>query len=129
MAIAGHYGRAKTAQLYQLYTGYVAKLSQGGPLPFFARLNDFQPADLPPVEVVARAVAKTYSDLAGMELSIDALKRRLSQRFVLLVDGDQDTDNRKRLFAFECFADLVKGRSDASVAVTLTFIRLTRSPF
>lgn len=119
VVIAGHYGRAKTAQLYYLYNEYASRVARGGPLPLLTRLNDFQPADVSSAEAVARAVAKTYSDFAGIELSISVLTRRLSQPFVLLVDGDQDADNRKRLYAFECFADLTKGRTDASVVITL----------
>jgi hypothetical protein len=46
VVIAGHGGRAKTAQLYQMFAGYAAKVTRDGPLPLFARLNDFEPSDV-----------------------------------------------------------------------------------
>jgi hypothetical protein len=108
VVIAGHGGRAKTAQLYQMFAGYAAKVTRDGPLPLFARLNDFEPSDVSAAEGVARAVAKACCDASGATLAIDPLADRLSQPFVLFVDGDQDVDNRKCQCAFEWFEELAQ---------------------
>ena len=60
VVLAGNSGRAKTSQLYDLYTRYAAQVSAGGPIPLFARIGDFDLSDLPAAQAVARAIAKTY---------------------------------------------------------------------
>lgn len=119
VVLAGNYGRAKTAQLYSLYTEYAAKVSRGGPLPLFVRASDFVLTDMRPAEAVARAIAKTYASEAEIALPVDSLARRLSQPFILFLEGDLVTDSRRCVTAFEMAGELVEGRRDASIVVTM----------
>ncbi len=128
IVIAGHNGRAKTAQLYSLYTEYAAKVSRGGPLPFLVRMSHFEPADVTATESVAKAISKTFGDLIDGQVSIPAIAKRLSQPFVLFLDGDQETDNRRRTFACENLTELIENREDAFVVATLDQYSLDHIP-
>ncbi len=118
VVITGNYGRAKTAQLNGLYTHFAARASQDGVLPLFALVSEFQPTDDTPALALANAISKTYGKL-GIDLPARALVKRLSQPFVLCVDGDTDSDGRRRTFVFECLKEISEGRTDVSAVVTL----------
>jgi hypothetical protein len=119
VVIAGNYGRAKTVQLYGLYCRSANELSRDdGRLPLFAHISDFQPTDDPPELLVANAVSRTYKRF-DIDLPAAAIAPRLSQPFILYLDGDQDADSRQRSAAFDALWELAESNPQGSAVVTL----------
>jgi len=99
--VAGGYGRGKTAQVSQLYSDCAGNVSAGGPLPLFVRMSSFEPEDVSSEVAVARAITRTYRDKTGLVLDEAEVRERFSDRCVLVVDNDGETDDRGRNFAFD----------------------------
>jgi hypothetical protein len=127
VVIAGNYGRAKTAQLYQLYVTYAKQASRRDIVPFFAQISDFQSTEDSPEVTLASAIAATYKRL-GIEVGVDALKRRLKQKFILCLDGDQEADSRRRAIAFDCLHAIMQANPEASAVVTLDEQLIAHTP-
>lgn len=119
VVLAGNRGRAKTTQLWSLYLDYASKLARGeSPLPLFAQISAFHEADESAATIVAQAIAESYKAW-NVDLPAAAVNDRLSQPFVLFVDGDERADGRQRKIAFQALQELTEGRTDAAAVVTL----------
>lgn len=116
--VVGGSGRGKTAQVYKLHEECARKVSSGGPLPLFVRISSFQPEETAAPFAVARAVARTYRDLAQLEMDEGDLRERFGERCVLLVDGDEDVDVRCRNFAFDALLRLSATHPGVAVVAT-----------
>ena len=129
--LLGGNGRGKTAQMYQLYAECARRVSQGGALPLFVRISRFEPDDTTAPFAVARAVARTYQDEAGLMLDEDAIRERFAEPCVLLVDGDQEIDDRRRNFAFDALLEISARNPQVAVVATAnsTTMRETASLF
>jgi hypothetical protein len=127
VALAGNYGRAKTAQLYMLYSHYAKQVSQDQPLPFFALMSEFPLTDDTPERLTAIAIAATYKR-CGIEVHEKLIERRLRQPFILCLDGDQLADNRRRLTAFDAVRHLASSNPGASAVITVDEEQITHIP-
>jgi hypothetical protein len=118
VVIAGNYGRAKTAQLWFLYTHFASRVAEDGRLPLFAQISEFQPGDDLPDVLIARAISRTY-EKCGITLPARALHDRLRQSVVLFVDSDVEADNRRRTLAFDAIRQFTSSSPHAVAVVTL----------
>ncbi|MEO7274317.1 MAG: CHAT domain-containing protein [Vicinamibacterales bacterium] len=127
VVIAGNYGRAKTAQLHVLYVDYAKQASRSGIVPFFVQISDFQSIEDSPEQTLALAIATTYRRL-GIEVRAEALARRLKQKVILCIDGDQEADVRRRATAFDCLQAIALANPEASSVMTLDEQQIAQTP-